>query len=612
MPETEDARARLLEKANSLPMTPGVYLMKDAAGKVIYVGKSRKLHNRVSQYFQNSEKSIKTGKMVAKVYDFDYILCQTEIEALSLENTLIKQYSPKYNIRLKDAKSYPYIKITNEEYPQIRFTRTREADRAKYFGPYSGVSVVFSVLGTLRKTLGLPTCTHRFPEDIGKIRPCLYYQMHKCCGLCTGNVSAAEYRELVQITADVLRGNTAQAKKRLEEEMYGYAEQEQYEAAARCRDAIKALEKLSQKQYVVSDPDTDQDVIALYEDGLTACISVFYVRHGTVVDQAAFLPGPDSVTDGESIVSFLEGQYRLREDIPPQILMSFELEEELAQEFSADLFGLCGHRVEVRTPERGPARKLCETVLANAKETAEHWEKDSSRDESVLARLAQLLSLEVYPARIESYDISNYGKEQLTAGMVVIEDGKFKKSDYRTFRIRSVEGTDDYASMYEALDRRLARIEEGDEAFGPAPDLILLDGGRTHVATVNRCMQAHHLDIPVFGMVKDDYHKTRALCTEDGEISIAKERDLFVFIYKIQEEVHRFSVSRMKAGKSRTLKHSSLEKIPGIGAAKAAALQKHFKTLQKLREASPEQIAAVGGISQKNAQDVFDYLHRKD
>ena len=280
MPTREEERKALLDKANSLPLTPGVYIMKDREGRVIYVGKSRKLKNRVSQYFQNGEKNIKTTRMVASVGSFEYFLCDTEMEALTLENTLIKQHNPKYNIRLKDAKSYPYIKITDEAYPRIIMTRKREKDKGKYFGPYSGVSTVFSVLDTLRRILALPTCNRRFPKDIGRERPCLYYQMGRCCGPCTGKVSEAEYAATVSLAADILRGNTGEVKRRLTEQMYAHAEAERYEAAARCRDTLAALERLQQKQTVVASPDTEQDVSGYYGDDIASCVAVFYIRGG--------------------------------------------------------------------------------------------------------------------------------------------------------------------------------------------------------------------------------------------------------------------------------------------------------------------------------------------
>ena len=612
MPTREEERKALLEKANALPLCPGVYIMKDREGRVIYVGKSRKLKNRVSQYFQNGSKNIKTARMVAAARDFEYFLCATEMEALTLENTLIKQHNPKYNLRLKDAKSYPYIKITDEAYPRLVMTRKRDKDKGKYFGPYSGVSTVFSVLDTLRTVLALPTCNRRFPRDIGKERPCLYYQMGRCCGPCTGKIAPEEYAATISMAADVLRGNTGEVKRRLTEEMYAHAEAERYEAAARCRDTINALDRLRQKQTVVAAPDTEQDVIGFYGDEVASCVSVFYIRGGAVVDKEEFLAGGERILDEETLGAFLCEHYRVREFIPKQILLSFSPEEEELEGLSAYLSQLAGHKVTLRTPERGPSRTLCELVRSNAAERVRRHRLDAEKDEGALVRLAELLDLPSYPARIEAYDISNLGTEHLTAGMIVCEEGKFNKAEYRHFKIKSVEGTtDDYASMREALDRRLEHLSDRDGSFSRLPDLILLDGGRGHVGVVRELMAERGLDIPVFGMVKDDFHKTRALCTEDGEISIARENAVFVLVYRIQEEVHRFTVSRMDAAKRKTLTHSSLTKIKGIGDTKAKALLAAFGGIAGVKSATEEELAAVKGISKTDAANIRAYYDTK-
>ncbi len=606
MPVKEEEMKKLLEKANTLPLRPGVYIMKNAAGSVIYVGKSRKLKNRVSQYFQNSEKSVKTDRMVRAVKDFDYYVCDTEIEALSLENTLIKQYSPKYNIRLKDAKSYPYIKITDELYPRLVMTRSR-GESGRYFGPYSGTSTVFSVINTLSATLGLPTCKRSFPRDIGREHPCLYYQMGKCCGVCAGGVDAQEYLEKIKYASDVLRGKTAEVKRSLTEKMYEYAESERYEAAAKCRDTIAALDRLGQKQKVVAPSDTEHDVIGFYRDDLCSCISVFYIRDGAVSDKSEYIFGADRIVDEQNITAFICELYQVREYIPKSILLSFSLEREDSELISGYLTERAGRKVTVRTPERGDGKTLCDMVRDNAAERAKNYRNEAEKDEKILLRLAELLSLETYPERIEAYDISNLGHEHITAGMIVTEGAKFKKSDYRSFKINTVrDGADDYQSMREALSRRLAHLNDESGSFSCLPDLILLDGGRGHVSTVKELLRELGLDIAVFGMVKDDYHKTRALCTESEEISIARENALFVFIYKIQEEVHRFTVSRMDGAKRKTLTKSSLTKIEGIGDAKAKILLKAFGGIGNIKTATVGEIAAVKGISKRDAERVFE------
>lgn len=607
----ESENKTLLEKANTLPLRPGVYIMKNASGSVIYVGKSRKLKNRVSQYFQNSEKNIKTANMVRQVKDFDYYVCDTEIEALSLENTLIKQYSPKYNIRLKDAKSYPYIKITDGAYPTLVMTRKRQSDGGKYFGPYSGTSTVYSVINTLSAVLGLPTCSRHFPKDIGKERPCLYYQMKKCCGVCTGKVTEDEYREKIKFASDVLRGNTASVKRELTEKMLDAAENERFEAAAKYRDTLAALDRLGQRQKVVAAPGTEHDIIALYNDDLCSCISIFYIRDGAVSDKSEYVFGKDRIIDGSNIASFICELYRVREYIPKSILLSFEIEDEESQLISDYLGGLAGHRVSVRTPERGDMKTLCDMVRDNAAERAKNYRNEAEKDEKVLLRLAEILGLEVYPERIEAYDISNLSHEHITAGMIVSEGGKFKRSDYRSFKIKTVtEGTDDYQSMREALSRRFAHLDDEEGSFSVLPDLILLDGGRGHVSVVKELLTELGIDVPVFGMVKDDFHKTRALCTECEEISIAKENALFVFIYKLQEEVHRFTVSKMSRAKSKTLTKSTLTKIKGIGDAKAKALLKAFGGYSGVKNASLDELVSVKGISRADAENIFDYFKK--
>ena len=601
----------LLQKANALPLRPGVYIMKNAAGSVIYVGKSRKLKNRVSQYFQNSEKNIKTANMVRQVKDFDYYVCDTEIEALSLENTLIKQYSPKYNIRLKDAKSYPYIKISEGEYPRLIMTRKRENDKGKYFGPYSGTSTVYSVINALSAVLGLPTCKRSFPKDIGKERPCLYYQLKKCCGVCTGQISSEEYAEKIRFASDVLRGNTALVKRSLEEKMLEAAEEERFEAAAKYRDTLSALNRLGQKQKVVASPDAEHDVIALYSDDVCSCISVFFIRDGAVSDKSEFVFGKDRIVDESNIAAFICELYRVREYIPKSILLSFNLDEDEGELITSYLSSFAGRKVNLRTPERGDMKTLCDMVRDNASEKAREYRESAEKDEKVLLRLMEILGLEFYPERIEAYDISNLGHEHITAGMIVCEDGKLKRSDYRSFKIKSVtEGTDDYASMREALSRRFAHLEDEEGSFSNLPDLILLDGGRGHVSVVKELLREVGIEVPVFGMVKDDFHKTRALCTEDEEISIARENSLFVFIYKLQEEVHRFTVSKMSQAKSKTLTKSSLTKIKGIGDAKAKALLKALGGYTAVKGADIETLVAVRGISLSDAENIVEYFKK--
>lgn len=603
---------RLLKKANELPLQPGVYLMRDKVGKIIYVGKSRKLKNRVTSYFRAGEKSAKTARMVSQVADFDYYLCDTEIEALSLENTLIKQHTPRYNIRLKDAKSYPYIKITAEAYPRLVFTRSRKNDKGRYFGPYSGASVAGTVIRTLEKTLGLPSCKRRFPQDIGKERPCLYYQLGQCCGVCTGKVEEADYAERIKLATDILRGNSAAVRRTVREDMLRAAEAEEFEKAAALRDTLAALEKLSQKQRVVASPDTEEDVIGVCFTDLFLAVSIFYVREGALVDKTEEVFSVAEVLNfEETLAAFLYEHYKGRTDYPARILLSYEASEEHRELLSAALSDMAGRKVQVYTPERGELRTLALLAAKNAEERAAEAKRTEGARSETMVRLAELLALEVVPSRIESYDISNFGSEHKTCGMIVWENGSFRRRDYRTFRIREVEGTDDYASMREALSRRFSHLDDQDGAFSVMPDLILIDGGMTHVAAARDVAREHGIPVPIFGMVKDAFHKTRALCTDKEEISIALDRGIFTTIYQVQEEVHRFSVRSMSDAKRRTLRSSSLQDIKGLGKEKARSLLSHFGGLAAVKRASVKELQGAAGIGPALANTIYEHFHKE-
>lgn len=610
LPQENERREYLLQKANALPLTPGVYIMRDRQGRVIYVGKSRKLKNRVSQYFQSGAKNIKTQRMTSQVWEFETILCDTEIEALTLENNFIKQYAPKYNIRLKDAKSYPYIKITSEEYPRLVCTRQRIDDKARYFGPYSGTSTVYSVINTVNHTLGLPSCRRAFPRDIGRERPCLYYQMGKCRGVCTGRVTQEEYAAQIKNATDILSGNTAAVKRTLQARMTKLAEDERFEEAAVLRDTISALDRLREKQKVVGAPGEDQDIIAFYDGDAASCVSIFCIRDGVLVDRRCHIFSSGEIADAEGMAAFVCEQYKLCEYVPPRVLLSFDLEDGERHALEAYLSGIAGHRVQVRVPERGENRKLCQLAVSNAAERVREYTDGIGREQSALTRLAALCGLEVYPERIEAYDISNYGSEYMKAGMVVCVDGKMKKSDYRSFNIKTVDGTDDYSAMREALSRRLAHLGDESGSFSNRPDLILLDGGRGHVAVIRELLSELGLDdIPLLGMVKDDFHKTRALTNGEDEINIARERDVFTFIYKLQEEVHRYTFGQTEAAKRKSVRTSSLTVIHGIGPKKAGALLTHFGGLAQLKSADRRDIEAVKGISASDAAAVWGHFH---
>lgn len=610
----EAIRKRLLTEALRLPPSPGVYIMKDASGSVIYVGKSRRLRDRVSQYFRDTDKSIKTERMTSSVRSFECIVCESEIEALALENNLIKKYSPKYNIKLKDAKSYPYIKMTSGPYPVPVMTRKRTGDGGVYFGPFSGTATVYSLIDLIRAVFRLPSCRMRFPEDIGKKRPCIYYEMGRCCGVCTGKVSREEYAERVASACGFLRGEAAEVKDQLRKKMEAYAEAERFEAAAACRDTIAALDRLADRQKVSSDPGVSRDAAAISRGGGLSAMSVLRIRGGSLIDKMDYMIDKNVHEITEAALSLLAEHYRSSGDLPPELLLGEGFSEEDAAFLSEYLTSLSGKKLPVSLPKRGEKKKLCGMAEENAALAAEREAGKAEKSEEITVKLASLLALETLPRRIEAYDISNMSDEHITAGMTVTVDGSFKKSDYRFFSVRGQRGADDYAAMREALTRRLARLKaakegtESDTSFSETPDLILVDGGRQHLETALSVMEEAGFDIPVAGMVKDGGHRTRALVTRSGECDISGDREVFVFIYRIQEEIHRFTLSRMTNAKRKTVRHSSLEKIKGIGPSKASALLAAFGGLSALKKATKEEICAVKGISESDAEAVFAAL----
>lgn len=602
----EERLQSLREKALSLPLRPGVYLMKNVDGKVIYVGKSKALKNRVSSYFQGIERhNLKTLRMVMSVKDFDWMPTDSEIEALALENKLIKLYQPKYNIRLKDSKSYPYICIpVKEAYPKIRVTRDRRDDGARYFGPYSGISVAYEILDSVKRIFGVPGCKHSFPKEIGKVRPCLFSQIGQCIAPCTGKVSREEYACLMDDITEFLRGNYRKTAAVLKDRMTFAAENLLFELAARYRDRLKALERLQDKQKVVGAPGSMYDAVALYRGDLCSCLCVGFVRDGVLIDRAYYVFGADQILEEEDLVAFLCELYRRRTDIPGQICLSFDLTEE-NNELLLEYVSSLGTRSEVKTPKRGDKRAICELMCESAAEHAAEYVRQNEKENTALVTLSMLLNLESVPETIESVDISNLGSEQITAGLVRFADGKPDKSGYRTYKFPEMQMQDDYYAMAQAVRRRLAHRNTQ-----PLPDLLLLDGGKGHVTCVKEVLQTEGVVLPVFGMVKDDYHKTRCLTDGNAEISIAGEQSVFALIYRIQEEVHRYTVGRMMQGKRKTLTRSVLCDIPGIGEKKAALLLKSFGGLAGVKRASAEELAAVKGITPIMAEAIEKHFKK--
>ena len=601
---------RLRDKANSLPYSAGVYIMKNADGDVIYVGKSKKLKNRVSSYFSGTHTSPKTARMVSLVRDFDYIVCESEIEALALENTLIKKYSPRYNIKLKDAKSYPYIKVTDGDFPKLVVTRERKSDRGRYFGPYQGSAQAHNALMAVVKIFSLATCKRQFPRDIGKERPCIYRDMGRCVAPCTGSVSSEEYRALVKQAEWVLDGNVKGVLEVLTREMTEAAEEMEFERAAALRDSIRAIEGLREKQKVVADARVMRDVFAVYTSETEGVLAMLSIRGGALVNKNEFILSSSELSGGEDAISLIANYYDTAGNIPREVMLDFPLERDDLELLSEYLSISTPYKVTVRIPERGEGRRLCDMALENAMESARQYRLEGEREDKSVRRLSELLGLAEMPSRIEAYDISNIGNENITASMVVWERGKLKKSDYRSFTIKTTDGADDYGSMREALTRRLSHIGDGTASLGESPDLILLDGGVGHVHTVREVLASLGLEIPLFGMVKDDFHKTRAITDGETEISIAREMNVYGFVYNLQEEAHRFAVKHSSGAKRRTLTHSTLERIKGIGPAKAKVLLKAMP-IGRIRTSRVEELAAVAGISHRDAENIYNYYHKK-
>ena len=599
--------ASLREKASLLPLSPGVYIMRGDGGKVIYVGKSKKLKNRVSQYFHETDfKSVKTDMMTSLVRDFEYIVCDTETEALTLENSLIKLYKPRYNIKLKDDKSYPYISVNmHDEYPRFTVTRKREDPRALYFGPYSGTTVVYGIINAMQKTFGLPACNRRFPRDKGKVTHCIYRQIG-CLAPCDENVTSEQYRESFSEAVDFLSGNYKKITDELTEKMLYASENEMFEAAAVCRDRIRAIEKLREKQKVVASPEVERDVISAYAGDAVSAVCVFYIRGGKLTDSEIFYFSGGEILDSSALCSFICELYVRREYIPKEITVGGELSESDKELCESWLSEKTNRKVNLTIPLRGEKKKLCDMAKENAEQKCKEYLPSSQKTDKTLARLASLAGLETVPERIEAFDISNIGDEHITAGMVVFEKGKPKKSDYRIFRMKTVSTRDDYASMREAVSRRCAHLSD-DGAV--APDLFLIDGGAAHVSAAKQAMREAGYDIPTLGMVKDDKHRTRALVGEDGdEIQILSEQQVYSLIYKIQEEVHRFTISKMMGGKRKAEKTSVLENVSGVGKVKAKALLAVFGGLSAIKQADISELCRVKGITESIAKNIKEYF----
>ncbi len=602
----------LRQKAMALPLQPGVYIMKNKDRDIIYIGKAKKLKNRVSQYFgsQNNHPE-KVRQMVSLVDDFEYIITDSEFEALILECSLIKQHRPKYNILLKDDKGYSYIKVTGEKWRRISCALQKDDDSARYIGPYNSGYLVREAVDEANSVFMLPTCTRRFPADFGKSRPCLNFHIKKCCAPCTGKVKFADYNERVESALSFLSGGSSESLRLLTIQMNEAAENLEFERAASIRDSINAIRKLSDKQKVIQSKVKDQDIIAYFSDGNKACFEVFRFEGGRLCDRQDFfveVMGDDKSAREEFITSF----YGTKDDIPQHITLDDDAENtELLELWLTEK---SGRRVYITVPQKGEQRKLADMCRQNAAERVAQLQGATGRELSVLQELQSLLGLESVPYYIEAYDISNLSGSDNVAGMVVFEKGKPLKKAYRKFKIKSFSGQDDYASMNEVLKRRfdeyLAHKDEG-EGFGKLPDLILLDGGLGQVSAVRPLLDEFNLNIPLFGMVKDDRHRTRAMVSEKGEIAININRRVFNFITTVQDEVHRFAIGYQRSKRSASLK-SSLTDIEGIGEERAKALLQYFKTMKNIREAEIEELMNAPKMTRGTAYAVYRYFHPKE
>ena len=597
----------LREKTAKLTASPGVYIMRKKDSSIIYIGKAKNLHNRVSSYFrENPDHTLKVAAMVSNVYDYDFIVTDSEFEALLLECSLIKQHKPKYNILLKDDKGYHYIRISDEEFPRITNEKNTKQS-GTYLGPYTSGFITKEAVNEANRVFMLPTCRRRFPQDFGKSRPCLNYHIKQCMGVCRGKISADDYRSVVEQAVEFIKSGSAESVERMQAEMERAAEELDFEKAAMLRDRITAVKKASEKQKIINSGVESADVIGIAEfyDGLY--ISLLMYREDRLYDKAVFeFPIPDR--DEDILGQFMLQFYYKKPDIPRNIIVDhIPADSEL---LVAMLEEQAGRKVKLHVPQKGRQLELLRLAKNNSAEYAALRNSRTGKEVIALEQLGQSLGLSKPPRYIEAYDISNLSSESMVAGMVVFEDGRPLKKAYKRFTVKEQELQNDYGSMREVLKRRLMHIitGEGDEYFTRTPDLILLDGGKCHVNAVAPLLRELGLDIPVFGMVKDDRHRTRAIATGGREIQINSLKAVFDLVTRIQDEVHRFSVSFMHSRHKKKTYSSELLKVRGIGEKKAAKLFMKYKTIANLRNASPEELAAAAGVSIGTAKELWDVI----
>ena len=597
---------QLREKALGLPMLPGVYLMKDKQGRVIYVGKAGRLRNRVSSYFSGAHDA-KTEIMTSKVADFDVIISSSEFEALVLENSLIKYHMPKYNIKLRDDKGYPFIRVdTKSEYPSLKIVSKPDNDDALYLGPYSGRYITREAISAVSKALKLPTCGKNIKRIIGKERPCLNAHIGTCRAYCQDAALVEEHRESVQAAIDIFMGKTAGLIEKLTKEMTDAADSLSFEIAAVKRDRLRAVQMLEQKQLVIAGSMADTDVVGFYRGPAKSCFTVLHFIDGKLISKDYNLFETPIEDDPDAVSGIIRQYYEIRGALPKTIYLPVATSDsELLEKLFAEQ---AGHRVYVQTPQRGDKAKLVETANINAREEAERASTQEEKTLKTLEWLKNALKLESTPERVEAYDVSNTGASDIVASMTVFIKGRPYKKDYRRFKIKIVRGQDDYHSMEEAVSRRIARYIDKDEKFIHLPDLILVDGGAAHASAVRGVLAKADISLPVYGMVKDSKHRTRALISPNGEeIGLSTNPAVFALVGTIQEETHKFAVEYHRSLRSKNSYKSKLDSIRGVGEKRRTDLLKSFGSIKAIAAATAEELSKV--VPKNTAQGVYEHFH---
>ncbi len=614
------------EELKKLPDRPGVYLMHDKNDTIIYVGKAVSLKNRVRQYFRASHREgIRKDQMVTLIDRFEYIITDSELEALVLECNLIKEHRPKYNILLKDDKTYPYIKVTlGETYPRVLFSRQMKKDKSQYFGPYTSAGAVKDTIDLIRKLYQLRTCNRQLPRDTGKDRPCLNYHIHQCKGPCQGYITPEEYQAQIKKVLDFLGGNYKPILEELEQKMQDASAELDFEKAMEYRDLISSVRQVSEKQKVANSDGEDKDIIALAKDDRDAVVQVFFIRDGRLIGREHFYVTIEaSDTTQQILTSFLKQYYAGTPFIPREVMLQTTIEESgvIAQWLSEKR----GQKVYLRVPQKGMKEKLVDLAQKNARlvlnQDKERLKREEGRTIGAMKEIASILNLPGI-SRVEAFDISNTNGFESVGSMIVYEKGKPCRSDYRKFKLRTVAGPDDYASMYEVLTRRFLHgmeerkeraeknLEDAYGSFTKFPDLIMMDGGRGQVNIALKVLDELGLSIPVCGMVKDDFHRTRGLYFHNTELPIDKNSEGFQLITRIQDEAHRFAIEYHRSLRSKEQVHSVLDDIPGIGPTRRKALMRYFQSIDAIRHATPEQLAEADSMNEKAAQAVYEYFHK--